>query len=131
MRVILILCTVAAFIYAGLCLVLFFAQRSFIYYPQPQSSSGTIPTLTLDINGEKLRVSIRPTGPGAFIGGPRGRRDLLWRQRRGRLAKTPPSIAQMTTIPRVGHTASPRVPITFLFLSERRNEACHEIVSSQ
>lgn len=72
MRVILVLCAIAALIYAGLCLALFFAQRSFIYYPQPRSSPGTIPTLTLDIDGEKIRVSTHSAGPDALGGASAG-----------------------------------------------------------
>lgn len=67
-RAILILAAIAALIYAALCLALFLAQRSFIYFPQPKSASDNSPTLTLNIDGERVLVSTRPnTGPDAVI----------------------------------------------------------------
>jgi hypothetical protein len=68
MRTILILATTAALIYAALCLALFFAQRSFIYYPQPKSPADNGPTLTLNVDGERILVSTHPnSGPDAVI----------------------------------------------------------------
>jgi hypothetical protein len=67
MRAVLILAAIGALIYVGLCLALFLTQRSFIYYPQPRTSFGNIPTLTLDLDGEKVLVSTRPAGPDAVI----------------------------------------------------------------
>ncbi|MGO9947890.1 MAG: alpha/beta hydrolase [Steroidobacteraceae bacterium] len=67
MRAILIIATIAALLYVGLCLVLFLAQRSFIYYPQPKSAGG-LPALTLIADGARLLVSTGPnTGPDAVI----------------------------------------------------------------
>lgn len=67
-RVVLIVFAIAAFVYAGLCLLLFLAQRSFIYFPQSKSQTDNSPTLTLDGEGENLLVSTRPrTGPDAVI----------------------------------------------------------------
>jgi pimeloyl-ACP methyl ester carboxylesterase len=66
-RTILILAAVAAVIYFALCLVLFLAQRSFIYFPQPKSVSSD-KALTLNMDGERIAVSIRPSiGPDAVI----------------------------------------------------------------
>jgi pimeloyl-ACP methyl ester carboxylesterase len=67
-RAILILAVIATLIYAALCLALFLAQRSFIYFPQPKSAGDNSATLTLNIDGERVRVSARPdTGPDAVI----------------------------------------------------------------
>jgi len=55
-RTILILATIAAFIYIALCLVLFLAQRSFIYYPQPKSATSG-KTITLNVDGAMVLVS--------------------------------------------------------------------------
>jgi pimeloyl-ACP methyl ester carboxylesterase len=58
-RVIFIVLALAALIYAALCLALFLAQRSFIYYPQPKSASDESP-LTLNVDGATVLVSTRP-----------------------------------------------------------------------
>ena len=55
-RTILILIAVTAVIYFALCLVLFLAQRYFIYFPQPNSASANN-ALTLDVDGERIVVS--------------------------------------------------------------------------
>ena len=66
-RTILIFTAVAAVIYFALCLLLFLAQRSFIYFPQPKSAS-TDDALTLNVDGERLVVSTRPNAnPDAVI----------------------------------------------------------------
>jgi pimeloyl-ACP methyl ester carboxylesterase len=66
-RTILIVTAVAAVIYLALCLLLFLAQRSFIYFPQPKSASAD-DALTLNVDGERIVVSTRPsTGPDAVI----------------------------------------------------------------
>jgi uncharacterized protein len=67
MRTILVTAAIAAFIYLALCLGLFLAQRSFIYYPQPRSASDKTPTFTLDLGGERLLIATRPAGPEAVI----------------------------------------------------------------
>lgn len=59
-RVILFVFAIAAFVYIALCLLLFLAQRSFIYFPQSKSPTGNSPTLTLEFEGENLLVSTRP-----------------------------------------------------------------------
>jgi pimeloyl-ACP methyl ester carboxylesterase len=67
-RAMLILATIAALIYIALCLALFVAQRSFIYYPQPKSISDNDPTLTLNMDGERILVATRRgVGPDAII----------------------------------------------------------------
>jgi pimeloyl-ACP methyl ester carboxylesterase len=57
MRTILVTAAIAGFIYLALCLSLFLAQRSFIYFPQPKSTSDNIATLTLNAAGERILVS--------------------------------------------------------------------------
>ena len=59
-RAILILAVIAALIYTALCLALFLAQRSFIYYPQPKSAGDDTPTLTLKVEGERVLIATRP-----------------------------------------------------------------------
>jgi uncharacterized protein len=59
---------IAALIYSAFCLVLFFAQRSFIYYPQPKSVRDESPPLTLKIDGQNIVISTGTTaGPRAVI----------------------------------------------------------------
>lgn len=66
-RTILILAAIAALVYVALCVALFLAQRSFIYYPQPRSVGGGS-TLTLNVDGERVLVSTRQgTGADAVI----------------------------------------------------------------
>jgi uncharacterized protein len=68
MRIIFIVAAIAALFYAALCLTLFLAQRSFIYYPQPKTPSDDRPTLLLNIVGERVLVSTRPeSGPDAVL----------------------------------------------------------------
>ena len=59
-RLVFIVIAIVALIYAALCLALFLAQRSFIYYPQPKDARDDGPTLTLDVDGAKIRVNTRP-----------------------------------------------------------------------
>jgi pimeloyl-ACP methyl ester carboxylesterase len=67
-RTIFTLVSIAALIYIGLCLALFVAQRSFIYYPQPTSAGGNGPALTLDVDGERVVIETRiKTGSDAVI----------------------------------------------------------------
>jgi len=66
-RTILILTAIAGVIYFALCLVLFLAQRSFIYFPQSKSASDNN-RFTLNVDGERIVVSTRPgTGADAVI----------------------------------------------------------------
>jgi uncharacterized protein len=67
-RAILILAAIAAFVYIALCLALFLAQRSFIYYPQPRAATAGNTTLTLNVDGAVVLVSTRPhSGSDAVI----------------------------------------------------------------
>ena len=67
-RTILILTAIAAFIYVALCVALFLAQRSFIYFPQPKSSVDDSPPLILNVDGEHILVSTGTNaGPDAVI----------------------------------------------------------------
>jgi pimeloyl-ACP methyl ester carboxylesterase len=67
-RVILIGLAIAVILYLTLCVVLFLAQRSFIYYPQPRSASDASPILTLNLGSERILVSTHPfPGTNAVI----------------------------------------------------------------
>ncbi|MFC4311305.1 alpha/beta hydrolase [Steroidobacter flavus] len=57
-----------AVVYVGLCAALFFAQRSFLYYPQPRPRGETSATLPLSVDGAELVISVRPhDGPNAIV----------------------------------------------------------------
>jgi pimeloyl-ACP methyl ester carboxylesterase len=62
-RTLLAIVAIAALIYVALCVTLFLAQRSFIYYPQPRSAAADSP-ITLSVDGERILVNTRPH-PGA------------------------------------------------------------------
>ena len=49
----------AGLIYVGACAALFLFQRSMIYFPQPNASSGA-PTIELSVEGAQLQVLVRP-----------------------------------------------------------------------
>jgi pimeloyl-ACP methyl ester carboxylesterase len=67
-RAILIFAAIAAFVYIALCLALFLAQRSFIYYPQPRAATADNTTLTLNVDGAVVLVRTRPhSGSDAVI----------------------------------------------------------------
>ena len=67
-RTILTVLILAALLYIALCLVLFLAQRAFIYYPQPKSAANNSTTLTLDVDDARVLVSTRlHPGPDAVI----------------------------------------------------------------
>jgi pimeloyl-ACP methyl ester carboxylesterase len=67
-RLILMLLVIAAFTYVALCVGLFLAQRSFIYYPQPRSANNGNKTLTLKVNGATVLIATHAgTGPDAVI----------------------------------------------------------------
>ena len=62
------LITVAAFAYLGLCALLFFFQRSMIYFPQPRSHGSGSTTITLSTDGARVLVTARPhPGPNALV----------------------------------------------------------------
>lgn len=57
-----------AVVYIGLCAVLFFFQRSLLYYPQPRPHGELSPTLPLSVDGAQLLISTRPhDGPNAIV----------------------------------------------------------------
>jgi pimeloyl-ACP methyl ester carboxylesterase len=65
------LLTIAGGVYAGLCIIFFIFQRSFIYMPTPKTPARDA-ALTLEVPGATVRVSTRPhDGPKAllFFGG--------------------------------------------------------------
>ena len=67
-RAILILAATAAFVYIALCLALFLAQRSFIYYPHSRSATAGNTTLTLSVDNARILVDTRPySGSDAVI----------------------------------------------------------------
>ena len=52
--------------YAGLCGVLFLAQRSLLFHPVP--ALGEVPTATLEVPGATLRIATQPhDGPRAIL----------------------------------------------------------------
>jgi pimeloyl-ACP methyl ester carboxylesterase len=44
--------------YCAICVMMFFSQRSYIYYPQPIRANTTVPTMILQRGDEELVVSI-------------------------------------------------------------------------
>ena len=67
-RTVIAFLAVAAFVYLGACAVLFFFQRSLIYFPHTSSMAGSAAQIKLPVDGAVLRVSVRPhPGPDALI----------------------------------------------------------------
>jgi len=67
-RTILTLVAVVASSYLGLGALLFFFQRSLIYFPQPRSVSSGSTTITLPAEGAQVLVTARPhDGPNALV----------------------------------------------------------------
>ena len=63
-----LLLAIIVFAYAAVCLVLFAAQRSMIYFPQPSTGEGPGNALKILVPGVELRVSVRAHfGPKALI----------------------------------------------------------------
>lgn len=59
---------VLAAAYIGLCALLFFFQRSFIYFPHPGSQAAGATTMTLAADDAQVLVTVRPlNGPHAVI----------------------------------------------------------------
>ena len=59
--------TIVVGIYAGLCLLFFVAQRSFLYHPTARTQAHEA-AVTLDVPGATLRISCRPyDGPKAVL----------------------------------------------------------------
>lgn len=59
-------CIFLVIVYAGLCAVLYFAQRSFIYFPQPGNKTS-LPTLTLAADGAQVLVTVREQDSGEAV----------------------------------------------------------------
>jgi uncharacterized protein len=54
--------------YVALCAAMFVFQRSLIYFPQPRFAASAERTVTLQVGGETVRVSVRPRdGPRAVV----------------------------------------------------------------
>ena len=63
-----LLLAIVAFMYSAVCLVLFAMQRSMIYYPQPGAAESPDGTLTFQVHGATLHVSVRAhASPKALI----------------------------------------------------------------
>jgi pimeloyl-ACP methyl ester carboxylesterase len=57
-----------AIIYVAICLLLFFFQRSLIYYPQPRARGERSATMPLSVQDAELVISLRPhDGPNAIV----------------------------------------------------------------
>lgn len=53
-------------VYAGLCVMLYFVQRSFIYFPQPATKANR-PALKLDADGAQVLVTVRARDGGDAV----------------------------------------------------------------
>lgn len=51
---------IAVGVYVGLCLLLFFTQRSLIYYPQPRANTSGINVLPIQVDNQRVLVSSHP-----------------------------------------------------------------------
>jgi uncharacterized protein len=59
---------IAVLVYVGLCGIMFFAQRSLIYYPQPRLNRDGVALMRLEIEAGAVLVSTRPVkGADAVI----------------------------------------------------------------
>lgn len=68
MRILLILFSLLALIYPGMCAALFLFQRSFIYFPQPRSLDNDTSRIKLPVSGAELSITVRPhKGSNALI----------------------------------------------------------------
>lgn len=57
-----------AIVYIAICVLLFFVQRSLIYYPQPRAKGERSATMPLSVPGAELLISLRPhDGPNAIV----------------------------------------------------------------
>jgi pimeloyl-ACP methyl ester carboxylesterase len=57
-----------AIIYVAICVLLFFLQRSLIYYPQPRAKGERSATMPLSVPGAELVISLRAhDGPNAIV----------------------------------------------------------------
>jgi len=68
MRGIYVVVSLALILYASVCVVMFFGQRSLIYYPQPRVVTAPESTLKLPVDGAEVVVTVRPLyGPRAIV----------------------------------------------------------------
>ncbi|UWZ86028.1 alpha/beta hydrolase [Occallatibacter riparius] len=59
---------IAVLAYVGICALMFFTQRSLIYYPQSRANRAGVPVMILHTDAGPVLVSTRPApGPGAVI----------------------------------------------------------------
>jgi pimeloyl-ACP methyl ester carboxylesterase len=57
-----------AIIYVAICVLMFFFQRSLIYYPQPRAKGERSATMPLSVPGAELVISLRAhDGPNAIV----------------------------------------------------------------
>jgi pimeloyl-ACP methyl ester carboxylesterase len=59
-RVLISLATVLVLVYVGICVLLYVAQRSLIYYPQPRADTNPATRATLERPDATLILSVRP-----------------------------------------------------------------------
>lgn len=68
LRKMVIFISVVAIAYLGFCTLLFFFQRSLIYFPQPSSRDGRSTKITLSSADVRVLVTARPhVGPNALV----------------------------------------------------------------
>lgn len=68
MRIFAALLGFALLTYLALCAVLYFYQRSLIYFPQPSAFASSASTMKLPVDGAELRIAVRPqAGPKAVM----------------------------------------------------------------
>lgn len=68
MRFVILLFALSVLVYLGICAALFVFQRSLIYYPQPQLTTGPSATMELAVADASLVVSVRShDGPKALL----------------------------------------------------------------
>jgi len=67
-RWLLITVRLVVLVYVSICALLFFTQRSLIYYPQPRSNRNGVAVMALSTDAGQVLVSTRPaSGPDAVI----------------------------------------------------------------
>lgn len=63
-----IILRILVLVYVGICALMFFTQRSLIYYPQPRLYREGVPIMRLNTSAGSVLVSTRPApGPDAMI----------------------------------------------------------------
>lgn len=68
LRMLLSFLTIPLVLYLGACVALYLFQRSMIYFPQAGNASDAKSQITLDVEGAKLNVVVRPhAGPKALM----------------------------------------------------------------